>query len=103
MIDRYEDIEVDDSSSSSQMLRLFDKRKCILCCRGQELGLLHLITTLNVNNILREHGNTDFALLARLESSHDALAGEVLYHRDFMRNLRRAVHDDVKNGNENLQ
>ena len=72
----------------------YDKTKCIICCCGDESGSLHLVTTFNIDHALKEKAKTDFELLARLEKACDAMAGDILYHRNCIR-LAREMPDDT--------
>jgi hypothetical protein len=72
----------------------YDETHCIICCCGDESGSLHLVTTFNVDHALKEKAKTDFMLLARLEKAHDAMAGDILYHRNCIRLVRDMSESD---------
>ena len=89
----------DDSSQPgpSRQLRSSDtsynaKTDCVVCCKN-EGEKLHRVLSYNIHEKLSKIAESDYALLTRLNSSLDSIAGDILYHASCIRNKDRASAD----------
>ena len=77
---------LDNSASNSSMyLRsqattYLKDSHCAVCCKGEENGKLRKVETYIIHDKLHNKALNDYQLMARLESSLDAIAGDVHYH-----------------------
>ena len=53
---------------------------CVVCCFSEQNGKLHQVLSWAVHDKLHNKALNDYELMIRLESSRDAIAGDMLYH-----------------------
>ena len=91
----HEEVFEDIQQSSSMQLRSGDApynaaTDCVVCCCSHG-GPLHLVTTYNAHDTLEQTAKTDYRLMTRLNKAFDSIAGDILYHRDCLRQLNRVL------------
>ena len=64
----------------SQATTYLKDSHCAVCCKGEENGKLRKVETFTLHDKLHNKALNDYQLMTRLESSLDAIAGDVHYH-----------------------